>query len=176
MCLRPHSDRKGTVMREKPRTKSWAQPFPRTWMLRPSGHILRGPNGFRQLIAMSRQFRILGEGLTRLEQYLHSGPPGSLHPSPQNLAHLKSVHETWNTRHDHNCLNRLNITLVSSLRNLDNRHRLKPSDFTGPGRQSSPPTESMVCGFLPHAVWCWLHYCGGAQLVMRRVSRNTVLC
>jgi hypothetical protein len=36
-------------MREKSRTKSWAQPFPRTWMLRPSVDIVRGSWGGRQL-------------------------------------------------------------------------------------------------------------------------------
>jgi hypothetical protein len=36
-------------MREKSRTKSWAQPFPRTWMLRPSADIVRGSWGGRQI-------------------------------------------------------------------------------------------------------------------------------
>jgi hypothetical protein len=56
MCLRPHSDRKGTFIREKSRTESWAQPFPRTWMLRPSAYILRGSWGGRQPLAVRRQF------------------------------------------------------------------------------------------------------------------------
>ena len=31
---------------------SWAQPFPRTWMLRPSADILEDPMGFRQPAAV----------------------------------------------------------------------------------------------------------------------------
>ena len=36
--------------------ESWAQPFPRTRMLRPSEDILRGPRGFRQPLTIRRQF------------------------------------------------------------------------------------------------------------------------
>jgi hypothetical protein len=28
-------------------------------------------------------------------------PPGNVHASPRNLAHLMSVHETWNLRGKH---------------------------------------------------------------------------
>src|SRR5581483_128965 len=42
----PASDRKGTSVRTKSRIRSWAQPFPRTWMLRPSTPILERQGAF----------------------------------------------------------------------------------------------------------------------------------
>ena len=59
-CARTQTEKgRGT---ERSRIESWAQPFPRTRMLRPSKDILRGPRGFRQPLTIRRQFRILGRG------------------------------------------------------------------------------------------------------------------
>lgn len=50
--------------------------------------------------------------------------PAGLQVSSRNLAHPRSVHETWNTRCRDNWLIVLRPTLVASSRNLENRQRI----------------------------------------------------
>jgi hypothetical protein len=54
--LRPLRQKRDALTLNSQVIVSWAQPFPRTWMLRQSGDILEGPMGFRQPITTRRLF------------------------------------------------------------------------------------------------------------------------
>jgi hypothetical protein len=80
--------------------ESWAQPFPRTRMLRPSEDILRGSRGFRQRLTIRQQFANSGEGQARS---VGVQSPKTLHPYAEGPSVVRS--ETEPPALDANALN-----------------------------------------------------------------------